>query len=98
MFVRLLGASVKQKPVKSDVTMSEVSQMDVCLTPALEWLLTLLSPCTVHQVTSQLVALMGWLEGRAEETPPLQQPMRFGNKAYRLWHAKFVEVCPLRTH
>jgi Phosphotyrosyl phosphatase activator len=27
-----------------------------------------------------------------DETPPIQQPMRFGNKAFRTWHDKIGKV------
>jgi len=27
-----------------------------------------------------------------DEIPPIQQPMRFGNKAFRTWHARVTEV------
>lgn len=39
-----------------------------------------------------LVKLLDSLEGLISEAPPLQQPMRFGNKAFKTWHAKAVEV------
>lgn len=27
-----------------------------------------------------------------EEIPPIQQPMRYGNKAYRIWNDRLVKV------
>ncbi|CAK0848189.1 unnamed protein product [Prorocentrum cordatum] len=35
--------------------------------------------------------LLGELEGWIGDFPPLAQPMRFGNKAFRQWHARLVE-------
>uniref|UniRef100_A0A7S0AAZ4 Serine/threonine-protein phosphatase 2A activator n=1 Tax=Pyrodinium bahamense TaxID=73915 RepID=A0A7S0AAZ4_9DINO len=38
-----------------------------------------------------LVELLKTLEGWVDELPPLAQPMRFGNRAFRQWHARLVE-------
>jgi hypothetical protein len=38
----------------------------------------------------RLLALLRMLEGWVAEYPPLKQPMRFGNKAFRDWHARLV--------
>mmetsp|Transcript_112945 Transcript_112945/g.364612 ORF Transcript_112945/g.364612 Transcript_112945/m.364612 type:complete len:353 (-) Transcript_112945:285-1343(-) len=38
-----------------------------------------------------LVRLLDELERWVEDFPPLAQPMRFGNKAFRQWHARLVE-------
>ena len=48
-------------------------------------------------VTSVVVAkiqqFMNMLYDLVDEIPPSQQPMRFGNKAFRQWHKRLVEVC-----
>eukprot|EP00026_Physarum_polycephalum_P012961 Phypoly_transcript_13314.p1 GENE.Phypoly_transcript_13314~~Phypoly_transcript_13314.p1 ORF type:complete len:344 (+),score=53.04 Phypoly_transcript_13314:51-1034(+) len=41
----------------------------------------------VHKVNSMLDELSKYID----EIPPLAQPMRYGNKAYRTWHAKMLE-------
>uniref|UniRef100_A0A7S1LBJ8 Serine/threonine-protein phosphatase 2A activator n=1 Tax=Alexandrium catenella TaxID=2925 RepID=A0A7S1LBJ8_ALECA len=38
-----------------------------------------------------LVEMLATLESWIEEFPPLVQPMRFGNRAFRQWHARLVE-------
>eukprot|EP00812_Abedinium_dasypus_P005420 NODE_1678_length_1086_cov_286.432590.p1 GENE.NODE_1678_length_1086_cov_286.432590~~NODE_1678_length_1086_cov_286.432590.p1 ORF type:complete len:331 (+),score=92.69 NODE_1678_length_1086_cov_286.432590:3-995(+) len=38
-----------------------------------------------------LTAMLDELERWIDDFPPIQQPMRFGNKAFRLWHARLVE-------
>jgi serine/threonine-protein phosphatase 2A activator len=38
----------------------------------------------------RLLALLASMEGWLAEYPPLKQPMRFGNKAFREWHARLV--------
>merc|ERR1711920_555155 len=38
-----------------------------------------------------LVAMLDELERWVDEFPPLAQPMRFGNRAFRQWHARLCE-------
>ncbi|EGW11906.1 Serine/threonine-protein phosphatase 2A regulatory subunit B', partial [Cricetulus griseus] len=40
------------------------------------------------QAIEKLVALLNTLDRWIDETPPVDQPSRFGNKAYRTWYAK----------
>ncbi|MBN3319779.1 PTPA phosphatase, partial [Atractosteus spatula] len=42
---------------------------------------------TVQQLMSVLETLDRWID----ETPPVDQPSRFGNKAYRSWYAKLEQ-------
>jgi hypothetical protein len=37
---------------------------------------------------------MNELHELVEEVPPMKQPMRFGNKSFRVWHAKLAEKLP----
>uniref|UniRef100_A0A7S3Y2V7 Serine/threonine-protein phosphatase 2A activator n=1 Tax=Heterosigma akashiwo TaxID=2829 RepID=A0A7S3Y2V7_HETAK len=46
------------------------------------------------EIIGGLLGLLDTLEGWVGEHPPLQQPMRFGNKAFRAWHAQLVEESP----
>jgi hypothetical protein len=39
----------------------------------------------------RLVSVLEQLEAWLAEIPPIAQPMRYGNKAYRLWHARVKE-------
>ena len=39
--------------------------------------------CDAYQLLSKYV----------DEIPPIQQPMRYGNKAFRTWLGKVREVC-----
>lgn len=38
-----------------------------------------------------LIALLGKLEQWVDEIPPIEQPQRFGNKAYRIWYERLTE-------
>lgn len=42
----------------------------------------------------KLLDLINALEQLAIETPPIDQPQRFGNMAYRTWHKKMLEKTP----
>ena len=42
----------------------------------------------MDKLTGILDTLLAWVD----EVPPVKQPMRFGNKAFRTWHAKVAEV------
>lgn len=65
----------------------------VCLMPPRPqfwmWLFDLL------QTVQKLLQLLGTLEQWINETPPVDQPSRFGNKAYRTWFSKLDRV---RSH
>uniref|UniRef100_A0A2J8UJN4 Serine/threonine-protein phosphatase 2A activator n=1 Tax=Pongo abelii TaxID=9601 RepID=A0A2J8UJN4_PONAB len=43
------------------------------------------------EAIEKLVALLNTLDRWIDETPPVDQPSRFGNKAYRTWYAKLDE-------
>nr|KAF6434269.1 protein phosphatase 2 phosphatase activator [Molossus molossus] len=45
----------------------------------------------VSEAIEKLVALLNTLDRWIDETPPMDQPSRFGNKAYRTWYAKLDE-------
>lgn len=42
----------------------------------------------------RLVSVLHDLEKIVESTPPIAQPMRYGNKAFRKWHDSVVERAP----
>lgn len=42
-------------------------------------------------VLTKYEGFIGKLEALVEQIPPLKQPSRFGNKAFRTWHAAMVE-------
>lgn len=44
------------------------------------------------QTVQKLLQLLGTLEQWINETPPVDQPSRFGNKAYRTWFSKLDRV------
>ncbi|EHH23753.1 hypothetical protein EGK_07292 [Macaca mulatta] len=44
-----------------------------------------------QEAIEKLVALLNTLDRWIDETPPVDQPSRFGNKAYRTWYAKLDE-------
>lgn len=46
----------------------------------------------VWQTVEKLLDLLGTLDRWINETPPVDQPSRFGNKAYRTWYGKLEQV------
>lgn len=48
------------------------------------------APCPTSPFMEHLLGVLATLEGWMGDHPPLQQPMRFGNKAFRGWFAKVV--------
>ena len=45
-------------------------------------------------VVSGLVSMLDDFMGWVDEIPPIEQPMRFGNKAFRTWYTKVVDAAP----
>ena len=45
---------------------------------------------SVCEVVSKYEEFIGKLKDLVAQTPPLKQPGRFGNKAFRTWHAAMV--------
>lgn len=48
--------------------------------------------CPESDVTKGMVNLLDKLDVWIEETPPIEQPQRFGNQAFRTWYKKVKEV------
>uniref|UniRef100_A0A915IFG5 Serine/threonine-protein phosphatase 2A activator n=1 Tax=Romanomermis culicivorax TaxID=13658 RepID=A0A915IFG5_ROMCU len=42
-------------------------------------------------VINRLIKLLDQLDALVDQIPPSDQPQRFGNKAYRVWHEKLIE-------
>ena len=47
---------------------------------------SLSASCTVSSTIEKLLSLLDTLSMFIDETPPVDQPQRFGNKAFRTWH------------
>lgn len=45
---------------------------------------------SISESIQKCKAFMGLLSSLIDEIPPLQQPMRYGNKAFRDWHARLL--------
>ncbi|KAF4073113.1 hypothetical protein AMELA_G00255160 [Ameiurus melas] len=45
----------------------------------------------VSETIEKLMSLLGTLDRWIDETPPVDQPSRFGNKAYRTWYSKLEQ-------
>jgi len=45
-----------------------------------------------YQVTENLLNLLDIMKKWISEIPPISQPQRFGNKAYRTWFQRVHEV------
>ena len=48
----------------------------------------------VSDAVLQFESFMARLGALVDEFPPLKQPMRFGNKAFRQWHSRLLEIVP----
>lgn len=49
-------------------------------------------PCNATDAVKGVEHLLNTLETWVDKIPPCEQPQRFGNKAFRDWHAKLVEI------
>uniref|UniRef100_A0A336N0H0 Serine/threonine-protein phosphatase 2A activator n=1 Tax=Culicoides sonorensis TaxID=179676 RepID=A0A336N0H0_CULSO len=47
----------------------------------------------ISEPAQKIIDLLNKLEQLAIETPPIEQPQRFGNMAYRTWHQKMSNIC-----
>jgi len=43
------------------------------------------------EIVDKFVSFMKLMQNKVEEIPPLKQPMRFGNKAFKQWYACLIE-------
>ena len=50
------------------------------------------SPCDASPVINSLLELLDTLSLWIDEIPPVDQPQRFGNKAFRDYYARLKEV------
>ena len=48
-------------------------------------------PCDVSPACAALLGVIAQLSTWIDNIPPIQQPMRYGNKAFRKWHAQLAE-------
>ena len=51
-----------------------------------------LSSVLVFQTVKRLVDALDALNALIDDTPPVEQPARFGNTAYRDWFSKMAQV------
>ena len=56
------------------------------------WLCERLSLVDVFQTVKGLVDALDALNALIDDTPPVEQPARFGNTAYRDWFSKMAQV------
>ena len=52
------------------------------------------SDCPVSPAVAGLLAALQALEALVDATPPAQQPLRYGNPAFRSWHAAMTAAAP----
>ncbi|KFV86499.1 Serine/threonine-protein phosphatase 2A activator, partial [Struthio camelus australis] len=90
-FILTLNEGVKGKKLTCEYKVSEVGG-GFGLSPLHfreDWyVLFLLSTLGKNGPIEKLVALLNTLDRWIDETPPVDQPSRFGNKAFRTWYAK----------
>ncbi|KAI9029909.1 hypothetical protein CLU79DRAFT_733109 [Phycomyces nitens] len=51
-------------------------------------------PCEVSDQTQRILEMLKTMDGWIDEFPPLENPQRFGNKAFRLWLGKLEKCGP----
>uniref|UniRef100_G1PI03 Serine/threonine-protein phosphatase 2A activator n=1 Tax=Myotis lucifugus TaxID=59463 RepID=G1PI03_MYOLU len=95
-FILTLNEGVKGKKLTFEYKVSEMwnevheeiqaTKPRVPCDPCLE--LPGAGPFLPPQAIEKLVALLNTLDRWIDETPPMDQPSRFGNKAFRTWYAR----------
>lgn len=50
------------------------------------------SECPHSEAIDKTIAMLDKFDCWINEIPPVEQPQRFGNKSFRVWHAKLQEV------
>lgn len=53
---------------------------------------SLFHECPISPVSKGILNIIEALNKMVEETPPIDQPQRFGNKAFRNWYEKLKTV------
>lgn len=48
--------------------------------------------CHISHITEGMINLLNSLDTMLTETPPIDQPQRFGNKAFKIWYEKLQKV------
>lgn len=100
----VVTASGYRTPVRCITSAAELERFlksDACAA-FLRWLRELNDMCTGRRNDSvasesvsvgvqRMVGVLELLESWLSDIPPIAQPMRYGNKAYRLWHARVKE-------
>jgi hypothetical protein len=97
VFVKHLNESVRGLRISSEYTVSPVRSRfpygPLCDRRALGELVFHPSFCFFSwQNVEKAVAMLSEINSWIDEIPPIQQPMRFGNKAYRTFYDRVTEV------
>lgn len=48
--------------------------------------------CLSSSMVQKINELLNHIDKLIDETPPIKQPQRFGNQAFRIWHGKLSNV------
>lgn len=48
--------------------------------------------CTQSPIIANIVQMLNEFDNWITEIPPTEQPQRFGNKSFRIWHEKLQQV------
>lgn len=48
--------------------------------------------CPASPIVEKILNMLETMDGWIKDIPPIQQPMRYGNKAYRIWNDRLVNV------
>ncbi|KFO65622.1 Serine/threonine-protein phosphatase 2A activator, partial [Corvus brachyrhynchos] len=90
-FILTLNEGVRGKKLTCEYKVSEVGEEMVFLSPLHfeeGWHSPFPRALLGRMPIEKLVALLNTLDRWIDETPPVDQPSRFGNKAFRTWYAK----------
>ena len=97
-FIQLSAEAIRgfEMPNLSSSTFTEASELSSSSSSSTTTITTptpipTCSKTVITDITSFLTKISSWVD----EIPPIQQPMRFGNKAFRDWHARLMKEAPL---
>lgn len=48
--------------------------------------------CPASPIVEKILNMLETMDSWIKDIPPIQQPMRYGNKAYRIWNDRLVNV------
>ena len=79
-------------PVNSCITVQEYLGFIMALNEAVQGK-ALNVECPQSLAVIKTIQMLDKFDEWITQIPPTEQPQRFGNKSFRIWHEKLLEVC-----